>query len=259
MAPTDQKIKNKKFTAKDGNLKKSKNTGQSVKKKRKWIPEHKMFDGSVKEGQGFAFKRKQRVKHEYNKLLRREKKKNSESKMLYKEEYPEHLRHLYMAEAEKLKNEAWANRVNRSKLRMKGQEKEVAENEAAAQPTEAADAGVSGGSELTDSVSANPEPTKASEKESIPMSNRMRKKLQKQTSYQKTKEDFERIKEKRRKKKEVKCSFLICCSSGFSNEYLLSVVISQRGDMIEVEPTMKLCKGPCICSITMWVYGDIHA
>ncbi|XP_022062416.1 thyroid transcription factor 1-associated protein 26 homolog [Acanthochromis polyacanthus] len=202
MAPTDQKIKNKKFTAKDGNLKKSKNTGQSVKKKRKWIPEHKMFDGSVKEGQGFAFKRKQRVKHEYNKLLRREKKKNSESKMLYKEEYPEHLRHLYMAEAEKLKNEAWANRVNRSKLRMKGQEKEVAENEAAAQPTEAADAGVSGGSELTDSVSANPEPTKASEKESIPMSNRMRKKLQKQTSYQKTKEDFERIKEKRRKKKE---------------------------------------------------------
>uniref|UniRef100_A0A3P8S7R0 Coiled-coil domain containing 59 n=1 Tax=Amphiprion percula TaxID=161767 RepID=A0A3P8S7R0_AMPPE len=202
MAPTDQKMKNKKFTSKDGNIKKPKNTVQGVKKKRKWIPEHKVFEGSVKEGQGFAFKRKQRVKHEYNKLLRREKKKNSESKMLYKEEYPEHLRHLYMAEAEKLKNEAWANRVNRSKLRMKGQEKEIAENEVAAQPTEAADAEVSGGSELTDSVSANPEPTAASGKESIPMSNRMRKKLQKQTSYQKTKEDFERIKEKRRKKKE---------------------------------------------------------
>lgn len=38
---------------------------------------------------------------------------------------------------------------------------------------------------------------------SLPMSNRMRKKMLKKTSYQKTKEEFETIKEKRRKKKEV--------------------------------------------------------
>ncbi len=49
MAPTDQKMKNKKFAAKDGNWKKSKNNAQGGKK-RKWIPEHKLFEGSVKEG-----------------------------------------------------------------------------------------------------------------------------------------------------------------------------------------------------------------
>lgn len=200
MAPTDPKMKNKTFTAKDGHWKKSKNTVQGVKKKRKWVPEHKMFEGNVKEGQGFALKRKQKVKHEYNRLLRKEKKKKPESKQLYKEEYPEHLRHLYMAEAEKLKNEAWTNRMNRSKMRMKGQEK----TEDAELQSEAADPDpdpeVTSGAELTDSV--NPEPAAASGKESLPMSNRMRKKMLKKTSYQKTKEEFETIKEKRRKKKE---------------------------------------------------------
>ncbi|XP_078137552.1 thyroid transcription factor 1-associated protein 26 homolog isoform X3 [Sander vitreus] len=216
MAPTDQKMKNKKFTAKDGNWKKSKNNAQGVKKKRKWVPEHKVYEGSVKEGQGFALKRKQKVQHEYNKLLRKEKKKIPESKSLYKEEYPEHLRHLYMAEAEKLKNEAWTNRLNRSKLRMKGQEKgeeiDDKDDEAAAAAAAAddddddddddADPEVTGGSDRTDSVTGNPEPTAASEKDSLPMSNRMRKKMLKKTSYQKTKEEFESITEKRKKKKE---------------------------------------------------------
>lgn len=40
---------------------------------------------------------------------------------------------------------------------------------------------------------------------SLPMSNRMRKKMQKKTSYQKTKEEFETVREQRKKKKEVKC------------------------------------------------------
>lgn len=53
MAPTNQKMKNNKFTAKDGNWKKSKNDVQGVKKKRKWVPEHKVFEGSVKEGKVF--------------------------------------------------------------------------------------------------------------------------------------------------------------------------------------------------------------
>lgn len=79
-------------------------------------------------GQGFAFDRKEKVKHEYNKLLRKEKKKTnkqtSSTSLLYRNEYPEHLKHLYMAEAEKLRNEVWTNRVNRVKLRMKGQGQE---------------------------------------------------------------------------------------------------------------------------------------
>lgn len=204
MAPTEKKMKNKKFTGKDGVWKKPQNNAQGVKKKRKWIPEHKSFEGSVKEGQGFAYKRKQKVKHEYNKLLRKEKKKNLESNLLYKEEYPEHLRHLYMAEAEKLKREAWTNRVNRTKLRMKGAEKEetTAEDDGASQETDDRDPDVSGGCELSDSVTRETDPTSPSEKESLPISNRIKKKMLKKTSYQKTKEEFERIKEKRRQKKE---------------------------------------------------------
>uniref|UniRef100_A0A7N8X5A2 Coiled-coil domain containing 59 n=1 Tax=Mastacembelus armatus TaxID=205130 RepID=A0A7N8X5A2_9TELE len=188
MAPIDQKTKNKTFAGRDGNWKKSKHNAQGVKKKRKWIPEQKMFEGSLKEGQGFAFKRKQRVKHEYNKLLRKEKKKKStESKLVYMEEYPEHLRHLYVAEAEKLKQEAWANRLNRTKLRMKSADQ---------------DPEVTGASEMTDSGTGIPDPTATSEKGSLPISNRMKKKMLKKTSYQKTNEEYETIKEKRRKKKE---------------------------------------------------------
>uniref|UniRef100_A0A3B4EUA8 Coiled-coil domain containing 59 n=1 Tax=Pundamilia nyererei TaxID=303518 RepID=A0A3B4EUA8_9CICH len=207
MAPTDQKTKNEKFAGKEGDLAKTKSGAKGVKKKRKWISDQKLFKGSVKEGQGFAFNRKQKVKHEYNKLLRKEKKKNPGSKNLYKEEYPEHLRHLYEAEAEKLKKEAWTNRVNRSKLRMKGQAKEMGEGDGEeedddeAQQTEAAgEEEVSGGSELKESVSRNQADLLVST--SLPMSNRMRKKMERKNSYQKTKEEFERIQEKRRKKKE---------------------------------------------------------
>lgn len=76
-------------------------------------------------GQGFAFYRKEKVRHEYNRLLRREKRKAPVSESMYKEEYPEHLKHLYVAEAEKLKTEAWTHRMNRMKSRMKGQDKEA--------------------------------------------------------------------------------------------------------------------------------------
>lgn len=80
------------------------------------------------------------------------------SKQLYEEEYPEHLKHLYMAEEERLRSQAWTNRVNRSKLRMKEAREEtddhkdaVAEDVAMATETEAA--------------AGNPEPTAAAERE----------------------------------------------------------------------------------------------
>lgn len=50
MASTDQNI-DKKVTAKDDISKKNMHKAQGVKKKRKWIPENKMFKGSLKEGQ----------------------------------------------------------------------------------------------------------------------------------------------------------------------------------------------------------------
>ncbi|XP_058479989.1 thyroid transcription factor 1-associated protein 26 homolog [Solea solea] len=209
MAPTGHKTTSKTFTAKGGNKKTLRNSAQDVKKKRKWTPEHKIFDGSVQEGQGFAFKRKEKARHEYNRLLRKERRRNTESTLQYKDEYPEHLRHLYLAEAEKLKQEAWTNRVNRTKLRVKGreEEKETTEDDSAADAAQhPEDAGqdpeVTGASEPSGSVTGTSDLTAAPEKEVLPMSNRMKKKLQKKTSYQKTKEEFESVKEKQRKKKE---------------------------------------------------------
>lgn len=210
MAPTNQE-KSKKFTAKDGNVTRPRNTPKPGQKKRKWVQQYKTFQGSVKEGQGFAFKRKEKIKHEYNKLLRKEekKKRSTQSKRLYVEEYPEHLKHLYLAEAEKLKQEAWTNRVNRSKQRMRFQMSDAAEEEedaAEAQQTQTVEEELAGGSEVADSVSNSnepePEPAKTTEKESLPMSNRMKKRLEKKTSFQKTKEEYEKIREKRQKKKE---------------------------------------------------------
>lgn len=108
-------------------------------------------------GQGFAFHRKEKVRHEYNKLLRKEKKNTPESKVLYRDEYPEHLRHLYMAEAEKLRSEARTNRMNRSKLRMRGQER----GEERGERSDAAGPEVADGSELTESVAEGNEPAAA--------------------------------------------------------------------------------------------------
>lgn len=127
-------------------------------------------------GQGFAFRRKQKFKHDYNKLLHKERKKKnkSESKHLYMEErYPEHLRHLYLAEAEKLKNEAWTHRLNRSKQRMRQHEtaeekkegEDADEDAAVAGQSDSADPAPSEGSELTDSVAGNQEPAAAAQKE----------------------------------------------------------------------------------------------
>lgn len=50
MAPTEQKMKSRKPSAKDGDRKFVKSNAQGVKKKRKWVPEHKVFRGNVKEG-----------------------------------------------------------------------------------------------------------------------------------------------------------------------------------------------------------------
>lgn len=96
------------------------------------------------------------------------------SEVLYKEEYPEHLKHLYMAEAEKLRNEARTNRVNRMKMRMKGPEtgKELEAEDAvdavdadAAGQSAAAGPEISGGSKPTDSLPGNSEPAAATESE----------------------------------------------------------------------------------------------
>ncbi|KAM8820083.1 thyroid transcription factor 1-associated protein 26 [Eudromia elegans] len=66
--------------------------------------------GSVQEGQGFAFRRKQKIQREYRKLLRKERKAGTQSDAQFTDTYPEHLKHLYLAEEEKLKKQRKAAR-----------------------------------------------------------------------------------------------------------------------------------------------------
>lgn len=198
-------MKHKIFVGKRGTQNQSEiRTSNDKTKKKKWIPQHKRFEGSVGEGHGFAFKRKFKAKHQYVKLLRKEKRKHPAPKNVYRDEYPDHLKHLYLEEKEKLKKEALANRVNRSKERMKDKRDQ--------EPHEADDApqldlNIESPS-LSGEPQPNPDPTQTAEPNdeeqqiSIPMSNRMRKKLLKKTSYQKTKEEFERRKELQKKKQE---------------------------------------------------------
>lgn len=54
-------------------------------------------------GRGFAFRRKQKIERQYRKLLRKGKKVHSQQDNQFTDTYPEHLKHLYLAEEEMLK------------------------------------------------------------------------------------------------------------------------------------------------------------
>uniref|UniRef100_A0A4W4HP28 Thyroid transcription factor 1-associated protein 26 n=1 Tax=Electrophorus electricus TaxID=8005 RepID=A0A4W4HP28_ELEEL len=66
---------------------------------------------------GFAFKRRQQIKQEYRKLLRKEKWRMQDSKAQLTEEYPAHLKHLYLAEQQRLDEEEQMKRIHRRKGR----------------------------------------------------------------------------------------------------------------------------------------------
>uniref|UniRef100_A0A8C5RGV3 Coiled-coil domain containing 59 n=1 Tax=Laticauda laticaudata TaxID=8630 RepID=A0A8C5RGV3_LATLA len=54
-------------------------------------------------GQGFAIWRKQKIQRAYKKLLKKERYVNPQKNVGYTEDYPEHLKHLYLAEEEMLR------------------------------------------------------------------------------------------------------------------------------------------------------------
>ncbi|PKU49665.1 thyroid transcription factor 1-associated protein hypothetical protein [Limosa lapponica baueri] len=58
--------------------------------------------GSVQEGRGFAFRRKQKIERQYKKLLKKGRKVHSQQNDQFTDTYPEHLKHLYLAEEEKM-------------------------------------------------------------------------------------------------------------------------------------------------------------
>ncbi|XP_070611872.1 thyroid transcription factor 1-associated protein 26 [Erythrolamprus reginae] len=72
--------------------------GLNRKQPRGW--DTRQFRGNLKEGQGFAIWRKQKIQRAYQKLLKKERHVNPQKNVQYTEQYPEHLKHLYLAEEE---------------------------------------------------------------------------------------------------------------------------------------------------------------
>ncbi|XP_039426256.1 thyroid transcription factor 1-associated protein 26 [Corvus cornix cornix] len=73
-------------------------------RKRRWRPVLlRSVVGSVQEGRGFAFRRKQKIERQYRKLLKKRRQVHSLQDNQFTDTYPEHLKHLYLAEEEKLK------------------------------------------------------------------------------------------------------------------------------------------------------------
>ncbi|XP_008070825.1 thyroid transcription factor 1-associated protein 26 [Carlito syrichta] len=75
-------------------------------KHRIWRLNHpQTFVGSVREGQGFAFRRKLKIQQSYKKLLWKEKKAQTSQESQFTDRYPDHLKHLYLAEEERLRKQ----------------------------------------------------------------------------------------------------------------------------------------------------------
>ncbi|XP_004700828.1 thyroid transcription factor 1-associated protein 26 [Echinops telfairi] len=75
-------------------------------KQRRWRFNHpKAFVGSVHEGQGFALRRKLKIQQSYKKLLWKERKFQTSRESQFTDRYPDHLKHLYLAEKERLKKQ----------------------------------------------------------------------------------------------------------------------------------------------------------
>ncbi|XP_021483746.2 thyroid transcription factor 1-associated protein 26 [Meriones unguiculatus] len=80
--------------------------GKQNGKRRTWRPNHhQAFLGSVREGQGFAFRRKLKIQQSYKKLLWKVKKAPVSQESQFTDHYPDHLKHLYLAEEERLRKQ----------------------------------------------------------------------------------------------------------------------------------------------------------
>ncbi|XP_048355403.1 thyroid transcription factor 1-associated protein 26 [Sphaerodactylus townsendi] len=101
MAP---KVRNKGAPSRKGNAG-AQDSQIRRNRKQPWRRDPRAVRGSVQEGQGFAFWRKQKIQRDYKKLLKKEKDANSQKSVGYTENYPEHLKHLYLAEEKMLKEQ----------------------------------------------------------------------------------------------------------------------------------------------------------
>ncbi|XP_063783761.1 thyroid transcription factor 1-associated protein 26 isoform X2 [Pseudophryne corroboree] len=139
-------------------------------------------------GQGFALWRKQKVQFEYKKILRKQKKASVTKEVLYTDTYPEHLKHLYLAEEEKMRKE---EEKRRRKPDLQTSQTPEEETEVSLQ-------------QLTDYSEDQPcerlqQHTNYSEEQPC---ERPKKKCKKKTSYRKAKEEYETVQLERAKKRE---------------------------------------------------------
>lgn len=75
-------------------------------KKRTWRPNYpQAFSGSIREGQGFASRRKLKIQQHYKKLQWKKKKAQTSQESQFTDQYPDHLKHLYLAEEERLRKQ----------------------------------------------------------------------------------------------------------------------------------------------------------
>ncbi|CAM4564068.1 unnamed protein product [Leuciscus chuanchicus] len=180
----------------------------NAKRKRKWVPDNKVFDGSLKEGQGFAFKRKEKVRHEYNKLLRKERKKNQASKVQLEEKYPEHLRHLYLAERERLDEEEQEKKKKRCEGR--ALDKETESDDELNMGSDSLDSPEKHVLNTTTDQTTDPDPDSSNKPAQSDSSHKAPfiQRKHKMSSYQKTKQEYERMKEERARKRDLGKEFL---------------------------------------------------
>lgn len=157
-------------------------------KQRTWRPNHpQAFAGSVREGQGFAFRRKLKIQQNYKKLLWRKNKAQTSQESQFRDRYPDHLKHLYLAEEERL-------RKQRRKVEQPLSEEQVNQ----ALPTEQCDVDQA----LTAEHCSNDQPQPEQCKEERVNFITIPKKNKKKTSNQKAQEEYERVQAKRAAKKQ---------------------------------------------------------
>lgn len=170
-------------------------TNKNVKQRR-WRPNHpQAFAGSVREGQGFAFRRKLKIQQNYKKLLWRKKATPTSQDSQFTDKYPDHLKHLYLAEEERLRKQL--KKVHPSLLERADQppSEEQVDRPLPEEPC-STDQALS--EEQCSVEQPQPEEQSNLRVNSITIS----KKNKKKTSNQKAQEEYERIQAKRAAKKQ---------------------------------------------------------
>lgn len=159
--------------------------GNQNGKRRTWRPNpQQAFRGSVREGQGFAFRRKLKIQQNYRKLLWKVKKAPASQESQFTDHYPEHLKHLYLAEEERLRKQQRKGGLALSEEQV---DRPLPEEEGSTEQTSSKEQlGVH-----------QPQPEELNTGNSVTFP----KKKKKKTSNQKAQEEYERVQAKRAAKK----------------------------------------------------------